>query len=446
MRNVKGITLISLVITIILLIILAGVTINLTIGEKGIITIAKKAKKEQDIARIKEELEIEKGNLATKENGKLDVNKYLEQIIDNGKITESDIDRNTEKSVNITVEGKYLFLVEKEEPNNIKIEYLGEVGKLIIPIPIITVENADTWTKSKNVIITETKGYTIKYTLDGTIPSASNGNTYIGSFSIDTNCTITAVYLNSKNQIGNEATNTITKIDTQLPNKPAISVTAGKHSMTIDVTSAEDASATESDGCSGIASYRYYCNGTWSDWITQTTYTGFNNIYGDLAGVSCELQVEVKDYAGNSNKSDIVTSKTNCLNTKHYVNAVNTLLSTHTQQASVYKYYKRYDGGALGASFYYMDANGYNWLSFILVSTTNNGAAYYETSGGNTNYPGTINSLNWNNQTYYYSTLTSCTINNGGYIQSDYEWIGSFSTSNDSTGKIAIKLLESYYN
>lgn len=36
MKNVKAITLISFVITIIILIILAGVGINLTIGENGI--------------------------------------------------------------------------------------------------------------------------------------------------------------------------------------------------------------------------------------------------------------------------------------------------------------------------------------------------------------------------------------------------------------------------
>ena len=49
MRNLqknrqKGITLIALVITILVLIILAGVTINLTIGENGIFSKAKYAK------------------------------------------------------------------------------------------------------------------------------------------------------------------------------------------------------------------------------------------------------------------------------------------------------------------------------------------------------------------------------------------------------------------
>ena len=42
----KGVTLIALVITIIVLIILSGVTINMLVGENGIITQAQRAKNE----------------------------------------------------------------------------------------------------------------------------------------------------------------------------------------------------------------------------------------------------------------------------------------------------------------------------------------------------------------------------------------------------------------
>ena len=56
--NNRGITLISLVITIIVLLILAGVTLNLTLGDKGIFSIAKKAaqnytqKQEEELAAL----------------------------------------------------------------------------------------------------------------------------------------------------------------------------------------------------------------------------------------------------------------------------------------------------------------------------------------------------------------------------------------------------------
>lgn len=44
MKKAKGITLIALVITVVILIILAGVAINLTIGENGIFSKAKYAR------------------------------------------------------------------------------------------------------------------------------------------------------------------------------------------------------------------------------------------------------------------------------------------------------------------------------------------------------------------------------------------------------------------
>ena len=56
-RN-KGITLIALVITIIVLLILAGVSITAIIGEDGIITKAKIAKEETEKAADKENIEL----------------------------------------------------------------------------------------------------------------------------------------------------------------------------------------------------------------------------------------------------------------------------------------------------------------------------------------------------------------------------------------------------
>lgn len=55
MKNNYGITMVSLVVTIIILIILAGVSINLTLGDNGLITIAKKAKENMELAQIEEQ-------------------------------------------------------------------------------------------------------------------------------------------------------------------------------------------------------------------------------------------------------------------------------------------------------------------------------------------------------------------------------------------------------
>ena len=54
----QGITLVSLVVTIIILIILAGVSINLILGENGIITKSKQAKEKTEQAKLNEEVAL----------------------------------------------------------------------------------------------------------------------------------------------------------------------------------------------------------------------------------------------------------------------------------------------------------------------------------------------------------------------------------------------------
>ena len=58
-KNDIGITLIALVITIIVLLILAGVTIAMLTGENGILTQASQAKKETEIAEAKERAQMD---------------------------------------------------------------------------------------------------------------------------------------------------------------------------------------------------------------------------------------------------------------------------------------------------------------------------------------------------------------------------------------------------
>lgn len=57
--NSKGITLVALVVTIIVIIILTGVTIQLSVGQNGIITRASDVKKESEVSTIKELLSLE---------------------------------------------------------------------------------------------------------------------------------------------------------------------------------------------------------------------------------------------------------------------------------------------------------------------------------------------------------------------------------------------------
>lgn len=56
LKGQKGITLVALMITIIVLLILAGVTLSLTLGERGIFSTAKKAGSNYTNASKKEEV------------------------------------------------------------------------------------------------------------------------------------------------------------------------------------------------------------------------------------------------------------------------------------------------------------------------------------------------------------------------------------------------------
>ena len=58
MRNQKGITLVALVITIIVLLILAGVSISLVVGQNGVLTQASNAVSTQNEASAKQEIEM----------------------------------------------------------------------------------------------------------------------------------------------------------------------------------------------------------------------------------------------------------------------------------------------------------------------------------------------------------------------------------------------------
>lgn len=57
-EEIKGITLISLIVTIIILLILAGIGINLAIGEGGIFELTKRAGEEYEISQEKENIEL----------------------------------------------------------------------------------------------------------------------------------------------------------------------------------------------------------------------------------------------------------------------------------------------------------------------------------------------------------------------------------------------------
>ena len=98
MKKREGITLIALVITIIVLLILAGLTISLALGQNGIFKRALQAKQETRISEVKEE--VQKWILNNEINEKLGYKEsivstedFLKGLKDKGKITEDEYNK-----------------------------------------------------------------------------------------------------------------------------------------------------------------------------------------------------------------------------------------------------------------------------------------------------------------------------------------------------------------
>ena len=130
MKKEKGITLIALVVTIILLIILAGVSLVVLFGDNGIITKAGETKEMQKIAELTEKLELEKGPVALDHLGEVLIADYLEYIQGKNIIQEKDIEHLNEFQAYLTLEEKYVFLAEEMDNRDVKITYMGEPGEL----------------------------------------------------------------------------------------------------------------------------------------------------------------------------------------------------------------------------------------------------------------------------------------------------------------------------
>ena len=99
LKNKKGITLIALVVTIVVLLILAGVTISLLLDENGIIVKSKDARTETRVSQIEDEVGMWKQhNFINQESNQAQesADTMLENLIFRKLLTEDEIDRDQE--------------------------------------------------------------------------------------------------------------------------------------------------------------------------------------------------------------------------------------------------------------------------------------------------------------------------------------------------------------
>ena len=116
MKNKNGITLIALVITIVVLIILAGVAINLTLGENGILNKTQQAKQKQSEAEAREKLELVLVDARIEKETNVSYNDdYLNDMLEAKGIT---VDGSS------VIVDNYNFLIDREQL--IILDSLGE--------------------------------------------------------------------------------------------------------------------------------------------------------------------------------------------------------------------------------------------------------------------------------------------------------------------------------
>ena len=102
MKKTKGITLIALIVTIVIMLILAGVTINMLLGEDGIISTAQEAQNTWEGAILNEQQEIQ--NLANELNSIINENGGTGNLTPEIRKVVATVVSSTEISVKVTTE------------------------------------------------------------------------------------------------------------------------------------------------------------------------------------------------------------------------------------------------------------------------------------------------------------------------------------------------------
>ena len=195
LKNKKGITLIVLVVTIVVLLILAGVTISLLLDENGIIAKSKDARTETRVSQIEDEVGMWKQhNFINKESNQAQesADTMLANLISRKLLTEEEIDRDQEL---ITIKKKDGTVITEISYGNVTINITKtpateKSGAVVLTVdsvegitsPIITnEEGATSFLNSITSLSEETKKEIIKK-LEPVRINAEFGKTNLTSF------------------------------------------------------------------------------------------------------------------------------------------------------------------------------------------------------------------------------------------------------------------------
>ena len=167
-NNKQGITLIALVVTIVVMLILAGITIQTTLEDGGIIHIANEVKEQQIIASYKDRIGIVGVNWSL--NRALDDTVTVDDLwqdMQDSKIInnkETDVEKVDDKgNYIITVPEGYKFQIHINEYDDVEIDYIGKENNLLPYINEIKVINQTSNSIELQVSISRLNNGTLNY-------------------------------------------------------------------------------------------------------------------------------------------------------------------------------------------------------------------------------------------------------------------------------------------
>ena len=297
MRKEKGITLIAVAVTIIVLLIVAMITITFVIGENGLFSRARKSAEHHIIESYRETVEvlrgkseIEKGVRGISSKEYMDI--YEEEANKDKHLEEATIKRKSEDTVRVITKEGYIFDVTEKGT-----EYIGK--KEDFPVPPDLKEgdikfryNPSGWTNGDvkvGIEITKEEiknaGYVLEYSING-----KEWHKYIEEIEFKKNGAIYARLINEVDVTGGIATGNVANIDKVAPKEFTAEATVTTNSITVN-GSTEDEPKTETNGCSGIARYEYSINN--EEWQVSNV---FNNL---SQNTKYTIKMKAIDNAGN---------------------------------------------------------------------------------------------------------------------------------------------------
>ncbi len=310
-KQEKGITLIALVLTIIVLMILAAVSVATLTGDNGILTKAQEAREATKKAEIEEQLRLAQLNAKIKKaGGDITIQDYLQELtggqtdfVEGDTTKYGDLYDIYEKV--IVIEGKYIYGLN-EKNGDVVFEPKGTENKIMPTIKSIEiVEKTETTIKVKVTTI-RNNGGTLKYyikekdAIEYELRQEQEAEEYI--FEIDANKTYSKIKVEAIAQNGETAYKEIDIKTGPTINMDLTEITATTNSITIK------ANATDLEN--GIAKY-YFSNNDGVNWYpkdgqVKNSYT-FNNL---TQNETYRLKIKVTDTVGNETISDSIPTKT----------------------------------------------------------------------------------------------------------------------------------------